>query len=97
MRAPFFGGWLAVVHEAMQYDDYARRYSQHRFAYFDPDLSLRGLSLPFVFFDRQIEFAAGLCSIDEFNLVVSFGVRDKEAWIARIDAHDVLELEQCRR
>lgn len=95
---PFFGGWLALVHEAMQFQhDYARRYYQHRFAYFNPDFSLRGLSLPFVFFDRQIEFAAGLCQRGEFDLYISFGVRDCEAWIARLDATDVMEMEQCRR
>lgn len=92
---PFFGGWLALVHEAMYHD--SQRYYQHRFAYFNADLSLRGLSLPFVFFDRQIEFAAGLAQLGEFDLIMSFGVRDREAWLARIDATDVLEMEECRK
>lgn len=89
---PFFDGWLALVHEAMQHDDYAKRYYQHRFAFFNEDLSLRSLSLPFVFLDKQIEFAAGLCWLDEFHLCLSFGVRDCEAWMARIDAEDVMEM-----
>lgn len=90
---PFFGGWIALVHEAMYKD--GKRYYQHRFAYFNLDLSLRSLSLPFVFFDKQIEFAAGLCWHGPDDLVISFGVRDREAWMARIDATDVLELEPC--
>jgi sugar lactone lactonase YvrE len=40
------------------------------------------LSLPFVFHDKQIEFAAGLAwHPDGKRLLVSYGVKDQEAWV----------------
>ena len=47
------------------------------------------MSQPFFFHDRQIEFAAGLALFDN-KLMVSYGVRDEEAWIATMDVGEVL-------
>lgn len=89
---PFIYGYLAVVHEAAYRD--GRRYYQHRFAYFNMDYSLRSLSLPFVFQDKQIEFAAGLARHpDGKNLILSYGIRDCEAWLGTISEKDVRAME----
>lgn len=85
----FGSEYLAVVHEAF-YMEGGQRYYVHRFAQLDREFKLLKLSKPFVFFDRQIEFAAGLAwHPDHGRLMISFGVRDREAWIATVTAKDV--------
>lgn len=80
---------LALVHEA-RHDQVGKRYYQHRFVMMDNNAGLLAISKPFVFHDRQIEFAAGLCwHPDGKRLIISYGVRDAEAWIATIDQSDV--------
>ena len=89
---PFDGGWLAIIHEARPDPTNGKRFYQHRFVWFDHDFVLKKVSRPFVFFDRQIEFAAGLAlhpDLDKF--IVSFGVLDREAWLGTISDHDVRE------
>jgi predicted GH43/DUF377 family glycosyl hydrolase len=51
------------------------------------------LSRPFVFHDKQIEFAAGLALVDD-KLLVSYGVRDCEPWIASLHLDEVKRLFQ---
>lgn len=85
---PFKSGFLAVVHEAIYRD--GKRVYQHRFVHYDCDLNLTRLSLPFVFEDIQIEFCAGLALHPEGkSLVVSYGVRDEKAMLARINIEEV--------
>jgi glycosyltransferase involved in cell wall biosynthesis len=87
---------LAVVHEARMIPGRSTRYYQHRFVKLNLDGAVLAVSLPFVFFDKQIEFAAGLVFLPEKRqLVVSFGVRDEEAWLATMDLADVLEFFRC--
>jgi glycosyltransferase involved in cell wall biosynthesis len=89
---PFAGAYLAVVHEA-RYKQDGKRYYQHRFALMGADGALSKLSLPFVLHDKQIEFVAGLCwHPDHERLLISYGVRDEEAWVAEVDWHDVMEM-----
>jgi hypothetical protein len=80
---------LALVHEARTIPGRPNRYYQHRFVAFWPDGRVHGISPPFFFFDRQIEFAAGLALFGE-QLMVSFGVRDEEAWIVTMGVGEVL-------
>ena len=48
------------------------------------------MSQPFVFFDKQIEFCAGLARAPDTNkLILSFGVRDAEAWLATVSVKEV--------
>jgi glycosyltransferase involved in cell wall biosynthesis len=90
---PFKGGWLALVHESRTRPGDGKRYYQHRFVWWDAAKILRQISIAFVLHDRQIEFAAGLCwHPDGKRLVVSYGIKDCEAWLATIDWHDVSEL-----
>jgi glycosyltransferase involved in cell wall biosynthesis len=84
--------WLAIVHEARQIPGRPNRYYQHRFVVFDNHKRVTRISPPFFFFDRQIEFAAGLAFIpSKMQLVVSFGVRDCEAWTVTMDPDDVIQ------
>ncbi len=88
---PYMGGWLCLVHEARPLPDKNyKRYYWHRFAYLDRDFKLANISHPFVFEDRQIEFAAGMCwHPDGKRLVISYGVNDKEAHIAIVNESEV--------
>ena len=84
------GGWLGVVHEVAAVD--GRRAYEHRWVWFDAALRLRRVSPWFAFQARQqIEFAAGLARHRD-RLVVSYGVRDAEAWLVSVKEDDV---ESC--
>lgn len=75
-------GWLAVIHEVAALN--GRRCYEHRLVGFDADLRVAGVSPPFAFREpRAIEFAAGMARLGD-RLVISFGVRDAEAWLASI-------------
>ena len=87
---PYEGGHLCLVHEARYLPNSHKRYYQHRFVFFDATLEKVKVSHPFVFRDKVIEFAAGMCwHPDGKRLIISYGFEDKEARIATIDAADV--------
>lgn len=74
------GLWLAVVHECVNLD--SGRVYEHRFVAWDDELKMVGITDPFRFMrEPGIEFAAGLaiCGHDPDWLVVSYGMRDREA------------------
>jgi hypothetical protein len=69
-----------------------KRYYWHRFIHYDHHGKPIAISTPFVFNDRVIEFAAGMCwHPDENRLVISYGYQDAEARIATVESR---ELEQ---
>jgi glycosyltransferase involved in cell wall biosynthesis len=83
--------WLALVHEAGTIPGRPNRYYQHRFVIFHADGRVDRISLPFFFHDRQIEFAAGMAYfIEDDEIVISYGVRDCEAWLATMQLDEVL-------
>jgi glycosyltransferase involved in cell wall biosynthesis/DNA-binding transcriptional regulator/RsmH inhibitor MraZ len=85
---PFQNGYLAVVHEAVYCG--GKRVYQHRFAKFDRGLLAYKLSLPFVFEEVQIEFCAGLAWHPNcVDLVISYGVRDEKAMVAKVSNQEV--------
>jgi glycosyltransferase involved in cell wall biosynthesis len=85
----FDGGWLALIHEARVMTNKQRVY-RHRFVWLDETDKLRGVSRPFYFQIKSIEFAAGLAwHPDGKRLLISYGVGDQEAWIATVDAGDI--------
>jgi tetratricopeptide (TPR) repeat protein len=87
----FDGGWLALIHEVSERDNL--RYYQHRFVWFDLTNQLRRVSRPFFFNQKGVEFAAGLAHHpDGKRLMISYGVGDREAWIATVDDGEVLRL-----
>jgi hypothetical protein len=81
-------GLLFVVHEVAWMPEGTRRYP-HRFVLLDRGGQRFRRTRPFFFLDRGIEFAAGLVEVDG-TLLVSFGVADESAWIARIPTADVI-------
>jgi len=90
---PFKGGYMAVVHEASVNPNSGKRTYWHRFAWFTKEMEFKRLSIPFVFFDRQIEFCTGLCyHPNHKDLILSFGVRDAEAWVATVAVEEVARM-----
>ena len=88
---PFRDGWLGIVHEVAHLGDGRRAY-EHRFVWFDDTFTIRRWSPLFFFMKKQsIEFAAGLAIFNE-RVVVSFGVRDAEAWLVSLDGGVVCDL-----
>ena len=91
---PFHGGYLALIHEAIQSPRDGKRCYQHQFVWFDAELKLQKCSHRFYFEqNNQIEFAAGLCwHPDGERLILSYGIRDAEAWVATIVADEAFTL-----
>jgi len=85
------GKWLAIIHEAQLLPGQNLRYYYHRFVTINDDGAPLALSRPFVFHDKQIEFAAGLAIVDG-KVLVSYGVRDCEPWLASLHLDEVKRL-----
>lgn len=86
----FDGGWLSIIHEAFADPTTGKRAYQHRFVAYSTDMQINGITRPFVFESRQVEFAAGLCwhpTTDE--IIISYGIRDCEAWMGTVDPIDI--------
>jgi hypothetical protein len=83
------GIWLAIMHETqlLPGESY-NRYYYHRFALINGDGTPLALSRPFVFQDKQIEFAAGLAVLDD-AVWITYGVRDVEPWLCQIPLAEV--------
>lgn len=81
---PFEDGWLAVVHQI----GYGMVYHQ-RFVILDHDLNIIRMTPDFWLVNDWIEFAGGLV-MHHGDLVVSFGVHDHRAMLARIPLAPVL-------
>jgi len=90
LPAELGGGRLLLVHEVAYH---GRRYYFHRFVRVDDDWDIVAASRPFFFHDRGIEFVAGACLAhggDE--LLVTFGVEEREAWLARLPLASVVAM-----
>ncbi len=85
----FDGGWLVITHDVALLDD--KRHYAHRFIWLDADNSLRAISPGFRFFGVEpIEYAAGLAwHPDGERLIVSYGVADRESWVASFRASEL--------
>jgi tetratricopeptide (TPR) repeat protein len=83
------GGYLFVIHET--YYEAGLRSYLHRFIRIGPDLRLSAVSRPFTFTDEVREFCAG-AAIFGSELVLSFGVRHTEAWLAVVPLAGALDL-----
>jgi SAM-dependent methyltransferase len=81
----FDGGWLACIHESHTMPDNKRRY-MHRFVWYDNLGRLSKYSEAFYIHTLGIEFAAGIARNHKTGeIVVSFGLADKESWLAIFD------------
>lgn len=86
------GTWLAVIHEVAM--DKAKRIYEHRFVRFDEarNFAIVEVSPPFAFQEpRAIEFCAGLARKED-RVVMSYGIRDEEAWLTETSVRDVLAI-----
>jgi tetratricopeptide (TPR) repeat protein len=83
------GGYLFVVHETY-YQGKTRSYL-HRFIRINQELRLSAVSQPFTFTDDVREFCAGV-AVSGLELVLSFGVRHTEAWLAVLPLAGALDL-----
>jgi glycosyltransferase involved in cell wall biosynthesis len=85
------GVYLSLVHEARTIPGRPNRYYAHRFVRYAVDGAVTGMSMPFYFHDKQIEFCAGLAYFpDKRQLMASYGVMDREAWVCVLDLEEVL-------
>ena len=84
----FDRGWLALIHESTGQG--SSRSLWQRFVWFDAEFVLRGVSRRFCFQQPGIELASGLAwHPDGERLLITFGIHDREAWIATVDAEEV--------
>lgn len=88
---PFKDGWVGIIHEAHVYLDRPhKRYYTHRFVWYDGAFRLSRVSRPFYFKEKVIEFVAGLAwHPNQAEFIISFGFKDCEAWLARVEAAHV--------
>ena len=85
---PWDDGWLCITHEAYV-DSRSKRYL-HRFLELGSDFAPKKASGSFYFESNTVEFCAGLClSADGKELVVSYGVDDRKAKLARVPVEAV--------
>ncbi|WP_018322525.1 tetratricopeptide repeat protein [Bradyrhizobium sp. WSM2793] len=85
---PFDGGWLALIHVQVHAEQ--RRFYFHRFVWFNCSNHLAGVSRPFYFKRKGVEFAVGMAwHPDQERLFISFGVADSQSWIATVGAGDI--------
>ena len=84
----FDRGWLALVHEVSDRD--SKRLYWHRLVWFDAEFTLRGVSRRFCLQQPGVEFASGLAwHPDGERLLISFGIKDCESWLATVEAEEV--------
>ena len=90
------GGWLGIIHEVAHLPTGHRVY-EHRFVTWDDQWRMAEISPAFSFLEPQtIEFAAGL-AVKDGSVLVTFGVKDAEAYITAIKEDDVAKLlKPCR-
>ncbi|MEX2716752.1 MAG: hypothetical protein Q6370_010665 [Candidatus Sigynarchaeota archaeon] len=81
------GGWLLIGHGTA--DENGDRIYLHRFLQLSKDFEVVAASEAFYFKQRGIEFCAGLAR-DGDRLIASFGVDDREAWLAFFSIDEVL-------
>lgn len=81
-------GWISIIHEVLFC---GKRIYVHRFVVYDRLLTtVKGLSLPFYFFSKGIEYVCGF-TIDhsDKNFLISMGVNDAEAYLVKISTETV--------
>lgn len=86
----FGDGYLCITHETIETNE--GRIYLHRFVRLDAEFKVTGVTPSWMFEHYGVEFCAGLLHLDG-ELVISYGVKDREAWIARVDAKEVESME----
>ena len=83
------GSWVSVVHQRRKHKN--RVYYVHRMVRYDENLAPVHVGREFRFRGDQVEFCAGLVE-HRGEYVMSFGVKDREAWLVRITASQLATL-----
>jgi hypothetical protein len=83
------GAYLGVVHQRRKHKN--RVYYAHRLVQYNGNLEPFNAGREFYFRGEQIEFCAGLVQHGE-QYVLSFGVKDREAWLVSLTAGQVASL-----
>ena len=91
---PFEDGYLCVAHEVIESDD--GRIYLHRFVRLNELFEVASVSPAWIFAHYGIEFCAGLAQIGE-EIVLSYGIDDREAWIARMDVKSLEAIDWIER
>lgn len=86
----FGNGYLCVTHEVI--DTHEGRIYLHRFVRLDDKFNVTAVTPTWVFAHYGIEFCCGM-AVDGDSLLLSYGVHDKEAWIAKIDVNEIEQMK----
>lgn len=86
---PHEGSYLGVVHQRRKHRN--RVYYAHRFVRYNSNLEPFHAGREFYFRGEQVEFCAGIVE-HEGHHVLSFGVKDREAWLVSLSAPQVAAL-----
>ena len=87
----FKDGYLCIVHEVLPID--GKRVYLHRFIRLDSRFNVVAVSPAWVFKHYGIEFGAGIAPGRPGQLVLSYGIHDREAWIAHIDMREIEKMK----
>lgn len=83
-------GYISIVHEV--HDREWRTYT-HRFVFYDADMTPKGVTSPFIFFNVGIEYVCGFTqSFNRKHFLITLGVNDAEAYLVRVDVDYVKSL-----
>lgn len=82
----FKRGYLCVMHEVIDLPE--ERVYLHRFVRLDGKFHVVAVSPAWTFAHYGIEFCAGM-AIDKGDVVLSYGLSDREAWTVRVKTKDV--------
>ncbi len=83
----FQEGYLCVTHEVIPTNE--GRIYLHRFVQLDAHFYVVSVSKAWVFAHHGVEFCVGLV-VDNDDIIMSYGVEDREAWIVRVPSTEVL-------
>jgi hypothetical protein len=83
----FKDGYLCVTHEVLPID--GKRVYLHRFVRLDERFNVVAVSPAWVFERYGIEFCAGIAVDSKQKIVLSYGIHDREAWIAHVDTREI--------
>ena len=85
----FGDGYLCVTHEVTDGGDSLIYW--HRLVCLDARFNVTRVSPAWIFSRHGIEFCAGI-AVDGDDLVLSYGIDDREAWITRVSVHEICKI-----
>ena len=86
---PYNGEKIGIVHQRRK--DRSRVYYAHRVVAYNSNLEPVKAGREFYFRGKQVEFCAGIVKHDD-RYILSFGVKDREAWLVSLTATEIASL-----